>query len=403
MDLGAEAFIVRRPEALALVTELGLAGEVVSPGPLRPAIWSGGRLHPLPAPAVMGIPGGSAPLGDLIDDSGRDFIDGEVTRPLDWQPGQAVSVGEFVRDRFGDAVVARSVDPMLGGVYSARADDLGLAETIPALAAALDAGAGSLTEAVAGLTSGPRADGPVFGTLRGGYRRLVDALIEASAARIRTGAAVTAIDAAPGGFAVTAGGESAGYGAVVVALPPWRAAPLLRAVAPAPSETLARVRPAGSAVAGCVLAPGSALPEHSGILVASDAGMHCKAVTLSTQKWPHLKQAGPPMLRVSFGRLGEPVDADDATLTAWAVADLDVFFAAAGLPPAEVVATVVQRWPEGLPHYAPGHLAAMAEAVAAMPAGLSLAGSALRGVGVPACIAAAREAAASVADHLPAG
>lgn len=41
VDVGAEAFIVRRPEALELVTELGLADRVVSPTPRRPAVWSG--------------------------------------------------------------------------------------------------------------------------------------------------------------------------------------------------------------------------------------------------------------------------------------------------------------------------------------------------------------------------
>ncbi|MFT3662583.1 MAG: protoporphyrinogen oxidase [Gordonia sp. (in: high G+C Gram-positive bacteria)] len=405
LDVGAEAFIVRRPEALALVRELGLGDLVVSPGPLRPALWSGGRLHPLPVPAVMGIPGSAAVLGDLVDDADRTLIDDEPTRSLDWTPGAPVSVGALVRDRFGDAAVARSVDPMLGGVYSALADDLGVAETMPALAKALDAGAPSLTAAVGSLTAASAAvSGPVFGTLRGGYRTLTNALVRASDARMLADSPVTGVRTVPGGYAVespTGSGEGE-YGAVVVAVPPWHAADVLDTAALETAAILGRVRPAGSAVVGCVLAPGAAMPEQSGILVATDAGMRSKAVTLSTRKWPHLAESGPPTLRVSFGRLGEPVTVDDQTLVSWAVDDLAEYFGAAGLPAPTIDDVVVQRWPEGLPHYAPGHLAAMTDAQRALPEGVALAGAAFDGVGVPACIGSARRAAARVVAYLTA-
>ncbi len=395
LDLGAEAFIVRRPEALALVRELGLADQVVSPGPLRPAIWSDDRLHPLPSPAVMGIPRDAAALGGLLDPKDRVTIDGEADRPLDWTPGRPVSVGRLVRERFGDAVVARSVDPMLGGVYSARADDLGLAETVPALAAALDAGASSLTAAVGRLLSAPAGSGPVFGALRGGYRQLVDALVAASRAVIKVDSPVRALTEIGDGFGVEAG-QDGEYDALIVAVPPWQATTVLATVAPESAALLGAVRPAGSAVVGAVLAPGTAVPEHSGILVASDAGMHSKAVTLSSQKWPHLAPDGPPVLRVSFGRLGEPVDVDDQTLMRRAVDDLAAYFGAVGLAAPAVQAATVQRWPQGLPHYGPGHLPAMARALEALPPRIGLAGAAFAGVGVPACIGSARAAVARI-------
>lgn len=402
LDVGAEAFIVRRPEALDLIAELGLADQVVSPGPLRPAIWSGDRLHPLPSPAVMGIPAGSAALGDLIGRADRDRVDAEPDRGWRRRPGAGTSVGDLVRDRFGDAVTARSVDPMLGGVYSARADDLGLAETIPALAAALDDGAPSLTAAVTSLSAAASAaTGPVFGALRGGYRTLVAALTAAAGATIRTGAEAAAVGRRSGGYSVTGtGGTTADYDAVIVAVPAHRAGALLADVAAGPAETLRAVRPAGSAVVACELAPGAALPAHSGILVATDSDLRIKAVTLSTQKWPHLADDGPPVLRVSFGRLGEPVAGTDPELVAAAHGDLARTFAAAGLAAPEITGAVVQRWPEGLPHYAPGHLTAMRAALADLPPGLAVTGAAVNGVGVPACIGAARRAADAVLTHL---
>lgn len=402
VDVGAEAFIVRRPEALALVTELGLAEQVHAPGPLRPALWSGDRLHPLPTPAVMGIPVGAAALGDLVDADTRAHLTAEPTRPWHWTPGTPISVGALVRDRFGDEVTARSVDPMLGGVYSARADQLGLAETVPALARALDAGAPSLTAAVTALSAASATvDGPVFGALRGGYRTLVDALRAASGALIRFESAAASIDAEADTYTVTdADGAAATYDAVIVALPAWHAAPVLAAVAPEASAALGGVRPAGSAVVACVLPAGTELPAHSGVLVATDAELSMKAVTLSTQKWPHLAAAGPPVLRVSFGRLGEPVDADDDELVATALTDLARVFDAAGLPAPIPESVAVQRWPTGLPHFAPGHLTAMRAAQAHLPAGVAIAGAAVDGVGVPACIGAADRAAERIAAHL---
>ncbi|MFZ2509646.1 MAG: FAD-dependent oxidoreductase, partial [Gordonia sp. (in: high G+C Gram-positive bacteria)] len=286
MDVGAEAFIVRRREAIELVRQLGLADQVVAPGPLRPAIWSGERLHPLPAPAVMGIPCTAAALGDLIDAQTRVHIETEPQRP--WTlPRTGLSVGELVRDRFGAQVVARSVDPMLGGVYSARADDLGLSESVGGLAKAIAEGAPSLTAAVTAVSAAAASvDGPVFGALRGGYRTLVDALAAASGATIHTGAPVVAIDRQTSDYRVVTADDAVRYDAVVVAVPPWSASELLAGVAPETASLLADVRPAGSAVVGCVLAPGTVLPAHSGILVASDADLAMKAVTLSTQKWP---------------------------------------------------------------------------------------------------------------------
>ncbi|MBV8862058.1 MAG: NAD(P)-binding protein, partial [Mycobacterium sp.] len=48
IDLGAEAFVVRRHEVPALLTELGLANRQVGTTGARPLIYSQERLHPLP-------------------------------------------------------------------------------------------------------------------------------------------------------------------------------------------------------------------------------------------------------------------------------------------------------------------------------------------------------------------
>src|SRR5699024_11217127 len=49
-----------------------------------------------------------------------------------------LSIGQLVRERYGDEVVDRIVSSLLGGVYSCLADDLGVRATVPHLAEALD-------------------------------------------------------------------------------------------------------------------------------------------------------------------------------------------------------------------------------------------------------------------------
>jgi len=47
-DVGAEAFLARRPEVPALLAELGLASEIVHPTAARPTIRAGGRTVDMP-------------------------------------------------------------------------------------------------------------------------------------------------------------------------------------------------------------------------------------------------------------------------------------------------------------------------------------------------------------------
>ncbi|GGF41071.1 FAD-dependent oxidoreductase [Williamsia phyllosphaerae] len=399
LDSGAESFIVRRPEAVALIDELGLTDHVVTPTTRRPAVLAGGRLHPLPRPTLMGIPADVSSVGELIVPTDRELMLGEASRPLDWSSEGDVSIGEFVADRFGRSVVDRSVDPMLSGVYSSRSDDIGLRAALPQLAARLDAGAGSLGAAVTSLLP-PSSSAPVFGALDGGYRLLVDRLIERSGARVHLDHPVGTLAPDGRGWAV----DEEFFDAVVVALPAPAAAGLLADGAPALAEPLRRIETASSALVLLAIAPGVELPDHSGVLVATGEATTAKAITLSSRKWSHLS-AGPGLVRASFGRFGDPVDdTSDQALVDAAITDLGAVVELSGsevaLTPGDVIDAAVQRWPVGLPRYAPGHRTLVAELAAHRPTGLALCGSAYDGVGVPACIARAGVAVGQVVTDL---
>src|SRR5439155_13430774 len=56
VDVGAEAVLARRPEAVGLIAELGLAEERLTPLTTAAQLRAGGALHPLPARTMLGIP-----------------------------------------------------------------------------------------------------------------------------------------------------------------------------------------------------------------------------------------------------------------------------------------------------------------------------------------------------------
>ena len=68
-DMGAEAFIARRPEAKQLVDELGLADCLVSPSGLRSLLYVDGETRAMPAGGVMGIPSTSEPASLIAPSS----------------------------------------------------------------------------------------------------------------------------------------------------------------------------------------------------------------------------------------------------------------------------------------------------------------------------------------------
>jgi oxygen-dependent protoporphyrinogen oxidase len=124
------------------------------------------------------------------------------------------------------------------------------------------------------------------------------------------------------------------------------------------------------------------------------------ACTWLTSKWPELQRPGDVLLRASVGRDGDDrhESLDDDELVRRAVDELGVMMGVRGAP----LEVVVTRWPEAFPQYAVGHLSRVAamEAAAGRFPSLALAGGALHGVGIPACIGSGVRAARAVLEGM---
>lgn len=421
-DDGAEASLARRPETPALLEELGL-------DTVHPSRAHGSRLVTesgpvaIPAGTLMGVPADPEVLRGVLSDEGLARVRSEVlTPPVDGD----VSCGDFLAARLGDELVDRVVDPLVGGVYAGRCRNLSLSATIPALVPAAQQGTSVLDTVAEVLAARTRTSGadipgagsgaaeapPVFLSLPGGIHGLIDALAAALGdlgGEIRTGTPVRAVT---GGIVRTDAGEQT-FDHVLLAAPAWSARTLLSAGAAAGTpddeadavphahlaDLLGRIDYASSAVITAVLEDREHPLEGSGLLVPAPLGGLVKAATHSSNKWPWLDAAlpeGQRAVRMSVGRFR---DEDwsrlaDDEIIAGALAEWRALTGYDG----DLIHAEVKRWDRALPQYAPGHadLVREIDAAAAAVPGLSLTGSYLDGVGIPACIGRARAAVAAL-------
>ncbi|MEU2701820.1 MULTISPECIES: protoporphyrinogen oxidase [Micromonospora] len=409
VEFGAESFLMRDPAggesaAVTLARRLGLDASIVHPTVGQAALLVDGTLRQVPGGTLVGVPGDldkvaavAPPAADADRDAGHPLL----------AEGEDTSVGELVRKRLGDAVVERLVDPMLGGVYAGRADDLSLVTTMPALARAARAEHTLVGAVRAAQAAAPRAPGaPVFGTLAGGLSTLVEAAATASGATIRRGAAVRELRRTPDGWRLTVGptrdAEHVEADAVLLAVPARPAARLLAAAAPEAAGTVGALDYASVALITLAL-PGPALPELSGFLVPAGEGLTIKASTFFTTKWGHLRRSdGLALVRASVGRYG---DETSLQLTDDDLADTvhRELSAVLGAPLPAPVARHVQRWGGALPQYTPGHTARVAAVRTALRAAhptLAVAGAGYDGVGIPVCVRSGETAAEEIITAL---
>ena len=400
VDLGAESMLARRPEAVTLAREVGLAERLQPPATATASIWTRGALRPMPKGHVMGVPGTAAALAGVLSDEGLARIERDAELPRT-EIGDDVAVGEYVATRLGREVVDRLVEPLLGGVYAGDAYRISMRSAVPQLFQAAHAH-DSLTEAVRDIQARAAASGqtgPVFMGIEGGVGRLPLAVAESVRALggdILCRTPVTGLRReASGRWRVTAGERVLDADEVIVAVPAPAAAALLAAESPEAAAELAAVEYASMALITLAYRrTGLALPEGSGFLVPPVDGRTIKASTFASQKWGWIAEEDPDVvvLRTSVGRHGETevLRREDAELVAVSRHDLRE---ATGLDTTPLE-TRVTRWTDGLPQYPVGHHARVArirEHVAKLP-GLAVCGAQYDGVGIPACVASAHAA-----------
>ncbi len=425
VDVGPDGFLGRRPEAVDLCHELELDRQLRAVGASGACVYARGRLRPLPADLLLGVPTRWSPVArsGVLGPAGtlRLLRDAVMPRTDRRGPLGDRALGPLVARRLGPRVVDTLVDPLVGGIHAGSVGDMSTAAALPQLLAVPRWG--SLMRALrrAGRRATPDADAgpppPAFWALDGGMSALVTGLatgLERRGVELRTLVAAEALTRGSDGawtLATTAGPIEAD--GVVLAVPAPVAASLVEPHDP-DAAVLERTIEYGSVAVVTLAYPddGVSLPAGTGFLVPRGtpspvAGerddLLVTAGTFLDVKWPHLKRDGTLLLRASVGRFGDrrPERFDDQALAERVATELGALLAL----PVGPLATMVTRWPRAFPQYRVGHLlrvSGIEAAVKRLPA-LAVAGAPYRGVGIPACIASGREAARAVAESLSVG
>ena len=418
IDVGPDGFLARRPEAAALVHELGAADQLEPVGASGAWVFARGRLRRLPEGLALGVPTRLRDLrtSDMVGMLGvagaaRASIDLFAPRAARRAPLPDRAIGPLVADKLGTRVVDVLVDPLVGGIHAGRVRNLSAAAVYPTL---LDAAQrrGSLMRA---LRPAPEdaaaATGPAFLTLRdglGSFPALLEAHLRARGVSLHTESpALELRRGAPGArrWVVETGAGPLHCDAVIIATPPAPTAALLGSHDENVAVMLGTIDTASVATLAMRFAEGDLeMPDGgTGLLVPvgtprGASSFFTTAVTFLDRKWPHLAQDGAVLLRASVGRIDDVrfAELDDAALAAQVTDELNELLGGT----AEPAATLVARWPASFPQYHVNHLVRVEGIESAVRAlgGVAVAGAAYRGVGIPACIASGRAAARRVRD-----
>ena len=395
LEWGPDSFISQKPEAMALIRELGMADDVIGSNDAERVtyIQRHGKLVRLPEGTTMFVPTRpSSMLASPLVGWGTKIRMGlELLRRPETHPDRSVS--EFVTDHFGRETLDYLAEPLLSGVYGGDPDQLSVASVLPRFVE-MERKNGSLARTLMNSRRAKSAE-PLFRTLKSGLGCLVDRL--AAKANVFQGTA-EAIERGENGFRVRVNGDWTEAERVVLACPAWAAADLLGAIDGRLAELLGMIPYTSSAIAQMVFRASEFDGQRAGtgFLIPRVERKRLMACTFVGTKFPHRVPPDKITLRCFFGGAGNDavLDEPDESLIAMAREELQRIIGLTAAP----IYMGVSRWPRSMAQYIVGHGARLKEIesrAAAIP-GLHLAGNAYSGIGIPDCIRMGRQAAQKI-------
>jgi oxygen-dependent protoporphyrinogen oxidase len=450
LESGPDSLVPQKPEALALVRELGLGDRLVRSRDAHRGLyfWRGGRLVKLPPGFAQLVPErwGDLLRSPLLSWRGKvRFLAERLVPPRSGEHDE--SVADFVRRRLGREVLDRLAEPVLAHIHVADIERMSLLATYPRLRQ-LESRYGSLTRGVETLRRSRPASAsppPLFWALAGGVGELVDALTARlpaeslllgrralrlelkeggtfSEGELKEGGTFSEGELKEGGTflkkggtlereeillnskeggtwrVVLDGGEILEADAVVLALPAFAAADLLADVDPELGAGLRAIRYVSMATLslGFRRADLGRELDGFGFFVPREEKRRILACTWSSSKFDGRAPEGSVLLRIFLGGARREADLElgDDELTAAVLGELREMLGGCGEPEL----TRLYRIPRGYPQYDVGHVERVQKLEKRLPHGLFLAGSGYHGVGLPACIASAHRAVSGVLE-----
>jgi len=414
IERGADSFITDKPWGVDLCRRLGLEDRLIPTN----ATYRGslvlrrGKPVPVPEGFLLLSPARIWPVltSPLFSPWGKLRMGLEYFVPAGTADDE--SLAAFVRRRFGQEVLERLVQTLVGGIYTSDPDKLSLQATLPRYLE-MERRERSLIRAArklakrqpAGSEQESGARYGLFATLRGGLSELLSRLESSIAAQgtIRLRTAVSAIRRPSGGSGSrwelqTSNGSRELFDAVVVAIRANQAADVLGEQDAELAGSLRGIEYASSAIVitGHRLADIGHPLNAFGLVVPAIEKRNILAVSFASRKFPGRAPEGHVLLRTFVGGAmqSELLNAADDALIAMARDELRDLLDVRG----EAELVKIARYANAMPQYHVGHVARVEqiEKQTGRHAGLALAGNAYQGVGIPDCIRSGEEAAQRV-------
>ncbi|WP_339223997.1 protoporphyrinogen oxidase [Paenibacillus sp. FSL H8-0332] len=420
IEKGPDSFLARKTAMVDLARELELDHELVSTNPnaKKTYILQRGKLHPMPAGLVLGIPTELKPFLK----SGLVSFGGKMRAMMDFvipprRSSEDESLGDLIERRLGTEVLENMTEPLLAGIYAGDMRKISLQATFPQFGE-VERQYGSL---IRGMTTGRKpvethtgTKKSAFLTFRQGLQSLVHALIhELQDVRQLTGTGAKSIRVLGGaGSSGTLryeveldNGELLQADDIYVTVQNFAAAELLR-----PHVDVSALDAVNYvSVANVVLAftRQDIVTEYdgSGFLVPRKEGRNITACTWTSTKWLHTSPDDKVLLRCYVGRSGDEqnVELPDEALAELVRKDLKEIMGITAAP----LFTEITRLRSSMPQYPvghPGRIAGLRSELAQQLPGVYAFGAGYDGIGMPDCIKQAKltaETAAASLQKLP--
>jgi protoporphyrinogen/coproporphyrinogen III oxidase len=396
---GPDSFITQKPWALQLAHRLGLEEELLPTNDAGRQIYvlNKGQATPLPEGVLLIVPTKLKPfvLSPLISPLGKLRMGLDLVLPAK-RHGEDETLATFITRRLGAEALDKIAEPLMSGIYNAEADKQSLLATFPRFRA-IEEKHGSLIRgmlAARQARSAPSVNGQtpkppsLFISFKKGMETLVTALRQELHGDLRLNTAVEGLEAGEkGGYRLSLGdGSALQADAVILAVPAYVAARLLRPLVPDAARKLEAIRYVSTGTISLGYRAeeiGDLLPGHGLVVPASEA-RHVNAVTISSSKFDQRAPEGMVLVRAFFGgsRTPQMMDVPDAELLTLVRAELRQTMGIRGAP----LFHRIYRWPRANPQYDVGHLERVAAIEEALPPGLFVTGSPFRGIGIPDCV-----------------
>ena len=414
IERGPDSFISEKPEALALARRLGLESHLIQTNEThrRSFIVRDGRLRPVPEGFQLLAPSRIWPFltSDIFSLAGKARIAADLFLPRRITNGvNDESLASFVRRRLGSEALERMAQPMVGGIYTADPETLSLRATLPRFLE-MEREHRSLILAMLRQgrsqkdTSGARYS--LFLSFDRGMQVLVDALAnnicdcQLPIANCRFNTRVETLRRNDTAWTITTDrGEKIDADAVCLAVPAYIAASLLNDMNAELAMKLRQIKYASTATINFGYKR-SAIKhplDGFGFVVPFIEKRSLIACTFSSVKFSRRANKGEVLLRAFAGGALQPeiFALDETKLVKKVEADLRELLGITEAP----LFTEVAKWERSMPQYEVGHLERVKEIESLLNPGLTLAGNAYGGAGIPDCVRSGEKAAERIATN----